>query len=55
MTTARGPWGTLHPKLFSKNFGNVSYKAEVYSFGMLLIEMVGGWKNIGFNHREHYK
>ncbi|WKA07529.1 hypothetical protein VitviT2T_025345 [Vitis vinifera] len=28
------------------HFGNVSSKSDVYSFGMLLIEMVGGRKNI---------
>ena len=32
--------------MLSRNFGNVSYKSDVYSFGMLLIEMVGGRKNI---------
>ncbi|XP_017185471.2 rust resistance kinase Lr10-like [Malus domestica] len=47
MTTARGTMGYIAPEVFSRNFGNVSYKADVYSFGMLLIEMVGGRKNIG--------
>ncbi|CAN6697539.1 unnamed protein product [Malus baccata var. baccata] len=47
MTTARGTIGYIAPEVFSRNFGNVSYKADVYSFGMLLLEMVGGRKNIG--------
>ncbi|XP_050136647.1 rust resistance kinase Lr10-like isoform X1 [Malus sylvestris] len=47
MTTARGTMGFIAPEVFSRNFGNVSYKADVYSFGMLLLEMVGGRKNIG--------
>ncbi|XP_050136577.1 rust resistance kinase Lr10-like isoform X4 [Malus sylvestris] len=47
MTTARGTMGYIAPEVFSRNFGNVSYKADVYSFGMLLLEMVGGRKNIG--------
>ena len=31
----------------SRNFGSVSYKSDVYSFGILLLEMVGGRKNVG--------
>ena len=38
--------GYIALEMLSKNFGNVSYKADVYNFGMLLIEMVGGRKNI---------
>ena len=32
--------------MLSRNFGNVSYKLDIYSFEMLLLEMVGGMKNI---------
>nr|XP_048330647.1 rust resistance kinase Lr10-like [Ziziphus jujuba var. spinosa] len=46
MTTARGTLGYIAPEVFSRNFGNVSYKSDVYSFGMLLLEMVGGRKNV---------
>nr|XP_008373800.3 rust resistance kinase Lr10-like [Malus domestica] len=46
MTIARGTMGYIAPEVFSRNFGNVSYKSDVYSFGMLLLEMVGGRKNI---------
>ncbi|WKA07609.1 hypothetical protein VitviT2T_025409 [Vitis vinifera] len=46
MTIARGTIGYIAPKVLSRNFGNVSYKSDVYSFGMLLLEMVGGRKNI---------
>ncbi|KAG6768674.1 hypothetical protein POTOM_027601 [Populus tomentosa] len=46
MTTARGTVGYIAPEVFSRNFGNVSYKADVYSFGMLVLEMVGGRKNV---------
>ena len=38
--------GYITPEVLSRNFGNVSYKSDVYSFGMLLLEMVGGRKNI---------
>ena len=47
MTTARGTIGYIAPEVFSRNFGNVSYKSYVYSFGILLLEMVGGRKNVG--------
>ncbi|XP_058102685.1 rust resistance kinase Lr10-like isoform X2 [Magnolia sinica] len=46
MTAARGTMGYIAPEVFSRNFGNVSYKSDIYSFGMLLLEMVGGRKNI---------
>ncbi|KAA8533626.1 hypothetical protein F0562_030940 [Nyssa sinensis] len=46
MTVARGTLGYMAPEVLSRNFGNVSYKSDVYSFGMLLLEMVGGRKNI---------
>ncbi|KAL6288934.1 hypothetical protein ACE6H2_006444 [Prunus campanulata] len=46
LTTARGTMGYIAPEVFSRNFGNVSYKSDVYSFGMLLLEMVGGRKNV---------
>ncbi|KAA8533613.1 hypothetical protein F0562_030953 [Nyssa sinensis] len=46
MTAARGTKGYIAPEVFSRNFGNVSYKSDVYSFGMLLLEIVGGKKNI---------
>ncbi|XP_024927218.2 rust resistance kinase Lr10 isoform X2 [Ziziphus jujuba] len=45
MTTARGTMGYIAPEVFSRNFGSVSYKSDIYSFGMLLLEMVGGRKN----------
>jgi serine/threonine protein kinase len=46
MTTARGTVGYIAPEVFSRNFGNVSAKADVYSFGILLLEIVGGRKNV---------
>ncbi|KAK8689346.1 hypothetical protein V6N13_088067 [Hibiscus sabdariffa] len=45
MTTARGTMGYIAPEVLSRNFGNVSYKSDVYSYGMLLLEMVGGRRN----------
>ncbi|KAL1556794.1 rust resistance kinase Lr10-like [Salvia divinorum] len=46
MTAARGTMGYIAPELLSRTFGRVSYKSDVYSFGMLLLEMVGGRKNV---------
>ncbi|XP_073310149.1 rust resistance kinase Lr10-like [Primulina huaijiensis] len=46
MTVARGTMGYIAPEVLSRTFGRVSYKSDVYSFGMLLLEMVGGRKNM---------
>ncbi|KAL8550835.1 hypothetical protein ACS0TY_000060 [Phlomoides rotata] len=40
LTAAKGTMGYVAPELINRGFGRVSYKADVYSFGMLLIEMV---------------
>ncbi|GJZ13311.1 protein kinase-like domain, concanavalin A-like lectin/glucanase domain protein [Tanacetum coccineum] len=42
----RGTPGYIAPELFSRNFGQVSHKSDVYSYGMMILEMVGGRKNI---------
>ncbi|XP_017430083.2 LEAF RUST 10 DISEASE-RESISTANCE LOCUS RECEPTOR-LIKE PROTEIN KINASE-like 2.1 [Vigna angularis] len=52
MTTARGTLGYMAPELFYKNMGGVSYKADVYSFGMLLMEMASRRRNSN-PHAEH--
>ncbi|XP_054821433.1 rust resistance kinase Lr10-like [Prosopis cineraria] len=46
ITAARGTLGYIAPEVFSRNFGNVSYKSDIYSYGMLLLEMVSGRKNV---------
>uniref|UniRef100_A0A2N9G7I0 Protein kinase domain-containing protein n=1 Tax=Fagus sylvatica TaxID=28930 RepID=A0A2N9G7I0_FAGSY len=46
LTAARGTLGYIAPELFFKNIRGVSYKADVYSFGMLLMEMAGRRKNL---------
>ena len=46
LTAVRGTIGYMAPELFYKNIGGISYKADVYSFGMLLMEMVGRRKNL---------
>ncbi|KAJ6881856.1 hypothetical protein NC651_028458 [Populus alba x Populus x berolinensis] len=42
---ARGTIGYIAPEVFSRNFGRASYKSDVYSYGMMVLEMVGGKKN----------
>ncbi|XP_060672432.1 uncharacterized protein LOC107423140 [Ziziphus jujuba] len=44
--SARGTAGYIAPEVFSRNFGGVSHKSDVYSYGMLVLEMVGGRKNM---------
>ncbi|CAA0830872.1 receptor serine/threonine kinase- putative [Striga hermonthica] len=46
LTGARGTVGYMAPEMFYKNVGAVSYKADVYSFGMLLLELAGRRKNM---------
>ena len=46
LTAARGTMGYMAPELFYKNIGGVSYKADVYSYGMLLMEMASRRKNL---------
>ncbi|KAF7027395.1 hypothetical protein CFC21_039441 [Triticum aestivum] len=46
MIGARGTIGFIAPEVHSRNFGLVSTKLDVYSYGMMLLEMVGGRKNV---------
>ncbi|XP_077219067.1 uncharacterized protein LOC143853216 [Tasmannia lanceolata] len=41
----RGTAGYMAPEFICQNFGGVSYKSDVYSYGMMVLEMVGGRKN----------
>ncbi|KAG4379262.1 hypothetical protein GLYMA_17G214400v4 [Glycine max] len=45
-TAARGTIGYMAPELFYNNIGGISHKADVYSYGMLLMEMAGKRKNL---------
>jgi serine/threonine protein kinase len=49
MTAVKGTIGYMAPELFYKNIGGVSYKADVYSFGMLLMVMASKRKNLKYN------
>jgi serine/threonine protein kinase len=46
MIGARGTVGYIAPEVFCRNFGGVSYKSDVYSYGMMVLEMVGKGKKI---------
>ncbi|CAL5405309.1 unnamed protein product [Camellia sinensis] len=46
LTAARGTMGYMAPKLFYKNIGGISYKAVVYNFRMLLMEMASRRRNL---------
>jgi serine/threonine protein kinase len=46
MLGARGTAGYIAPEVFCRNFGEVSHKSDVYSYGMMVFEMVGGRRNI---------
>lgn len=45
MTGARGTIGFIAPEVIYRSIGIVSTKSDVYSYGMMLLEMVGGRKN----------
>ncbi|KAL5553106.1 hypothetical protein UlMin_040507 [Ulmus minor] len=46
MMGPRGTIGYIAPEVFSRTFGDVSYKSDVYSYGMMVLDMVGGRENI---------
>ncbi|KAL9167298.1 hypothetical protein ABFS82_05G086600 [Erythranthe guttata] len=49
LTAVRGTIGYVAPELMNRSIGGVSYKADVYSFGMLLMEMLGLNRGTGPN------
>ncbi|KAK4711512.1 hypothetical protein R3W88_006025 [Solanum pinnatisectum] len=55
MTAARGTIGYIAPEVLSRNFGKVSHKSDIYSFGMLLLEMVGGRIKMDSKTNNHSK
>ncbi|GFP85372.1 glycerophosphodiester phosphodiesterase protein kinase domain-containing gdpdl2 [Phtheirospermum japonicum] len=47
MLGMRGTMGYIAPEVFCRNFGEVSYKSDVYSYGMIVLEIAGGLGNAG--------
>ncbi|KAM4096771.1 hypothetical protein ACJW30_08G130000 [Castanea mollissima] len=43
---ARGTTRYIAPEVFCRNFGGISHKSYVYSYGMMILEIVGGRKNV---------
>ncbi|KAK9155000.1 hypothetical protein Sjap_002480 [Stephania japonica] len=43
---ARGTIGYIAPELVLRTFGKVSHKSDVYSYGMMVLEMVGQRRNV---------
>ncbi|KAL0003926.1 hypothetical protein SO802_011487 [Lithocarpus litseifolius] len=43
---ARGTAGYIAPEVHCRNIGRVSHKSDVYSYGMMVLEIVAGRKNI---------
>ncbi|XP_062110063.1 LEAF RUST 10 DISEASE-RESISTANCE LOCUS RECEPTOR-LIKE PROTEIN KINASE-like 2.5 [Humulus lupulus] len=46
MLGPRGTIGYIAPEVFCRSFGGVFHKSDVYSYGMMVLEMVGGRKNV---------
>ncbi|KAJ4765474.1 Protein kinase family protein [Rhynchospora pubera] len=46
MADLGGTKGFIAPEVFSRGFGVISTKLYVYSYGMMMMEMVGGRKNL---------
>ncbi|KAL0463553.1 UNVERIFIED_CONTAM: LEAF RUST 10 DISEASE-RESISTANCE LOCUS RECEPTOR-LIKE PROTEIN KINASE-like 2.1 [Sesamum latifolium] len=46
MFPARGTIGYIAPEVFCRIFGEVSHKSDVYSYGMMVLEMVVGRQNL---------
>ncbi|XP_011021284.1 PREDICTED: probable receptor-like protein kinase At1g67000 isoform X2 [Populus euphratica] len=52
MIDARGTVGYIAPEVFCRNFGGVTYKSDVYSYGMMVLEMVGQSKDFDMGSLE---
>ncbi|CAL9755947.1 unnamed protein product [Musa acuminata subsp. burmannicoides] len=46
MAAARGTFGYIAPEVVTRSIGAVSSKSDVYSYGMMVLEMAGGRKNL---------
>ena len=49
MVSARGTTRYIAPEVFCRSFGGFSHKSDVYSYEMMVLEMVGGRKDIDIN------
>ena len=49
---ARGTAGYIAPEVFCRNFGGVSYKSDVYSYGMMVLEMIGARERVAIGSNQ---
>ncbi|XP_015948019.1 receptor protein kinase TMK1-like [Arachis duranensis] len=49
----RGTSGYIAPEVFSRTYGGVSHKSDVYSYGMLILEIIGGRHNYYESKESH--
>jgi len=49
MLEARGTIGYIAPEVFCRSFGSVSHKSDVYSYGMMVVDLVCGRTNTSAN------
>ncbi|XP_022137106.1 LEAF RUST 10 DISEASE-RESISTANCE LOCUS RECEPTOR-LIKE PROTEIN KINASE-like 2.4 [Momordica charantia] len=58
LTGAKGTVGFMAPEVIFRNVGKVSHKSDVYSYGMLVLDMVGERKNqnggVGESSEEYF-
>ncbi|XP_023643068.1 LEAF RUST 10 DISEASE-RESISTANCE LOCUS RECEPTOR-LIKE PROTEIN KINASE-like 2.7 isoform X2 [Capsella rubella] len=50
MMETRGTIGYIAPEMVSRVYGSVSHKSDVYSYGMLVFEMLGARKKERYGH-----
>ena len=46
MVSARGTTRCIAPEVFCRNFGGISHKSDIYNYGIMVLEMVKGRKNV---------
>ncbi|MED6120978.1 hypothetical protein PIB30_025755 [Stylosanthes scabra] len=49
----RGTPGYIAPEIFSRTYGGVSHKSDVYSYAMLILKIIGGRENYHENGGSH--
>ncbi|KAH9611639.1 hypothetical protein KSS87_015952, partial [Heliosperma pusillum] len=56
LSQPRGTVGFIAPEVYRQSFGGASHKSDVYSYGMLVLEMVGCRKNVNaqIRHSSQY-